>query len=87
LLNSSTITALNRKSSTPPNFSGMLKPIRPYLPAAIGFAVDESLVLPLLDIRRALLLEELARRIPQLLVLGLEYQPLHHLSYLAFQTG
>ena len=35
--NSSAITALKRKSSTPPppNFSGRLNPIRPYLPAAM----------------------------------------------------
>ena len=53
----------------------------------VGFAVDEPLALPLLGVRRALLFQELTRGVTQLLVLGFEYQSLHVLSYLAFQTG
>src|SRR6202011_2150196 len=60
----------------------------------VGFAVDEALALPLLGVGRALFFEKLTRSLPQLLVLGFEYQSLQVLSYcslllgyLAFQTG
>ncbi len=77
---SSSMTALNRKSSDPPppNSSGMLNPIRPYLPAATyAERSTRRSALPLLGVRHDLTLDVLPGRLAERLVLRLQNESLH----------
>ena len=72
--------ALNRKSwtSAPPYSSGISQPIRPRCAGLEpDLPVDVALLLPLVRVRDALLLEEGAGGLPELVVLRLEDRAAH----------
>ena len=89
---SSSMIALNRKSSLPPppNSSGMLNPMSPCLPAGdVGRPVDDPVGLPLLRVGDEFAVDVAADGIAERLVLGVVNRSLHRhpFAYLAFHTG